>query len=139
MPLWFKKKNDEKENMENMSGKDKEIFIFNERRDLKKALERICFDMLDIDGNGVIDIVDLMQLCSHFHFKKEKTQAEKELTAVDIEGIPKIAKDSDEEDCVYHLALGKQVHEMFAKYETENLKPGWEPVTFKYDFETYKK
>lgn len=48
-------------------------------------------------------------------------------------------KESDEEDCNYHLALGKQVHEMFAKYETENLKPGWEPVTFKYDFETYKK
>ena len=107
MPLWFKRKADEREQMENMSAREKEVAIFNERRDMKKALERISFDMLDIDGNGVIDIVDLMQLCSHFHAKKPKTQSEIELTTIDIEGIPKMPKDSDEEDCSYHLALGK--------------------------------
>lgn len=70
MPLWYKKKVDEREQMENLTAREREVAIFNEKRDMKKALERICFDMLDIDGNGVIDIVDLMQLCSHFHAKK---------------------------------------------------------------------
>jgi Ca2+-binding EF-hand superfamily protein len=74
--------------MENLTPREREVAIFNEKRDMKKALERICFDMLDIDGNGVIDIVDLMQLCSHFHAKKQKTEAEKDLTTLDIEGVP---------------------------------------------------
>ena len=33
---------------------------------MKKEVELIAFKMLDLDGDGIINVVDLMQLCANF-------------------------------------------------------------------------
>lgn len=35
-------------------------------RDRKKDVELMVFKMLDLDGDGILNIIDLMTLCSHF-------------------------------------------------------------------------
>ena len=39
----------------------------NERRQRLRNSEKIVFDLLDIDGDGILNLYDLFQLCSHFH------------------------------------------------------------------------
>ena len=39
----------------------------NEKRQRMRESEKIVFELLDIDGDGVLNLYDLFLLCSHFH------------------------------------------------------------------------
>jgi hypothetical protein len=39
----------------------------NEKRRRLRHSEKIVFDLLDVDGDGIINLHDMFQLCSHFH------------------------------------------------------------------------
>lgn len=49
-----------------MGPQEKEQLLFQEKRQQKKDVELMVFRLLDLDGDKVLNIIDLMTLCAHF-------------------------------------------------------------------------
>lgn len=82
---------------------------------MKKDCELIVFKLLDLDGDNLLNVVDLMQLCANFqpNMKLEKGYSNSDPTQLKMVANPK------------GCPLGDDMHKLMKRYKDENLKSGY--------------